>query len=119
MKQLTIFDFISDEIDENADVYPDFEILEISEIAKVISDAVGVEFKPDKYGRYTGKVGKNLIFDLGVSQYYPNVFGGKKYISVGFLDKKGQHGGGSGVDDIREAVEYYRFFINKLTTGGR
>lgn len=120
MEQLTIFDLLDDEfgeeIDEFAPLYPDFVNLDLPEIAKIISDATGLLFKPDKFGRYTAKKGKKLYFDLGLGQYYPTVHNGAKYISVGFLDKNdGIYGGGSGVDSIEQAINYFRYIVNRRT----
>ena len=111
MQQLTIFDII-EEKGKAAPNFPDFQLLELSEIARILSDAVGVTFRADRFGRYEAKHGK-IVFDLGLSTYLVDDKFGQKFISIGYLDKSDHSGGGRPADSIAEAVNYYVGVLRK------
>ena len=111
MKQLTIFDII-EENGTDAQEFPDFQLLDLSEIARILSDAVGVTFRADKYGRFEAKHGK-IVFDLGLSTYLVEDKLGEKFISIGYLDKSDHSGGGRPADSIAEAVNYFVGVLQK------
>ena len=102
-----------------APVFPDSDF---SEIVEYINEELGIEFKkadglekvseddpePDNYYEYKKK---GLRLELGKGKFFPEIYGGAYYISVGW--DKTNEGGSSPVDTIEEAINYFRLVLNK------
>ena len=111
-----------DAYEKAAPVFPDSDF---SEIVEYINEELGIEFKrkvdilektskddpePDNYYEYKKK---GLKLELGKGKFYPEICGGAYYISVGWDISNG--GGGSPVDTIEEAINYFRLVLSKYS----
>lgn len=113
MEQLTIFDFLPPEENKY-----DIENMTTAEIAKIIGERVGVQFKPTGWVEEFGTKIKKLKLSLHKSRYACDTTDRKKgdaFISVGY--DIGSGGGGSPVDSIEAAVNYFKQKLEKYKKG--
>lgn len=111
MKQLSIFDILEPE------TVPQFPESDFAEIVDYINNKLGLNFirsdwqpEGDK-AYYHCKVNKNLKLELSKSRFAEGVNDEREYIGVGWDIKTG--GGGSPVDTVGEALDYFEDVLSK------
>ena len=104
---------------------PQFPESDFAEIVDYIEKVLDIKFNkvegpeqtseddPEKFNYYEYKK-RGFRLYLGKGKFFPNVFGGAYYISVGYDISTG--GGGSPLDTIDEAIAYFK---DKLEKYGR
>lgn len=119
MNQLSIFDIIETE------EAPKFPESDFSEIVDYINRELGLNFQrwdglektssddPEPSNYYEAKAKKGLRLSLSKGKFFPDVYGGAYYIGVGYDINHG--GGGSPLDTVEEAIEYFRDKLDKYT----
>lgn len=104
---------------------PIFPESDFSEIVEYINEELGIKFikksgelekltdddpEPDNYYEYKKK---GLRLELGKGKFFPEIYGGAYYISVGWDISTG--GGCSPVDTIEEAIRYFQLVLSKYS----
>ena len=112
--QLSIFDLIPDNKEEEAPQFPESNF---AEIVNYINNKLGLNFirsdwqpEGDK-AYYHCKVNKNLKLDLSKSRFAEGVHNEAEFIGVGYDISNG--GGSSPVDTVGEALDYFEDVLNK------
>ena len=114
--QMTIFDILNE-------TKPEWTDMSLKQIAAYISDQTGLNFIPDTrfhraFDGYIAYYTSKLFFKLGLGRYRTNdERHNQPFISVGYDDKKDLSGGGAPCDTLEEAIEYFRFFLERY--GGK
>lgn len=108
-EQLSIFDFLKPETTET-----DIELLPVEEIARIIGEQLGLAFHKDKFGYYSAKA-NGTTYEISKATYLTHDERyGKAFISCGW--ERSHSGGGSPIDSVEEAVEWFK---KKMKTNER
>lgn len=101
-RQMTIFDYLkpSSGIEEMA----------AEEIARIVGEQLGLVFQRTRFGDFECKTG-GMTFEIAKETYLTNDEYGKAFIGVGW--NSNHAGGGAPVDSIEDAVQYFRFQMEK------
>lgn len=96
---------------------PQFPESDFAEIVDYINKKLGINFHPEEWkpggvkAYYKCKVSKNLRLSLSRSRFSEGVHNGAEFIGVGWDIKTG--GGGSPVDTVGEALDYFEDVLSK------
>lgn len=111
MKQLSIFDLIEPE------EAPQFPEADFSEIVDYLNYKLGINFQLEDWSPggvkayYKCKASKKLRLSLSRSRFAEGVNDEREYIGVGWDISTG--GGGSPVDTVGEALDYFEDVLSK------
>lgn len=112
--QMTVFDLLDT---------PEWTNMTLKQIAAYISEQTGLNFIPDtrfhgEFNEYIAYYTNKVFFTVGLGKYETyDERNGKPLIDVGYENKKDLSGGGAPCDSLEEAIEYFRFFLERF--GGR
>ena len=111
--QMTIFDFLP--------APSDLDELPEEEMVRIVGERTGLKFqllnlKPhnqyfDDLYQYEAKIGKAKI-TIHYSRYFPELYHGKRFISVSYMHGTG--GAGAPCDTLDEAVEMLKMYIERI-----
>lgn len=112
--QMTIFDLLSEE------KTPEWTEMTLKEIASYIGEKTGLNFIPDtrfhgEFNEYIAYQTNKLFFTVGFDNYSTyDDRNGKKFIGVGYENKKDNSGGGAPCDNLEEAIGYFSGILRRL-----
>lgn len=98
--QMTLWDYLPQK---------SLEEIPEEEAVRQIGDAIGVIFRPDRFGGYSAKVGKYTLsceYDRYCTDEDDDDGHGDLFIGVDFLDRKGC-GASAPTDSIQEAIDWF------------
>ena len=112
MKQLSIFDMLTPDATE-------LDKMTEADMVQKISNAIGISFYYSHvFNEYIAKLPKQkLELSLCYSTYTATDRIGRRFISVGYSTKRGDHaGGGRPCDTIEEAIKYFKAILERYCT---